>query len=899
MKYCRRTQGAQPAFGIAIKGASSGTSLSNFFLMANGSIKEYSRTSVRFRIDNFIPVEQINELIHRSRDAGKIPLDFAKDMISKLQDFGSQCHEACIACDEQLKDLSEKIRHPTNDTFMSLKDIATLAFPYTPSVYEMYAVHLKMIKERSKFSADDRNHDRSQMWNIRSTAFIENQLRVSQWMRASSGLHLDHVNAFIDKARHVIDEFRRLKHDPEILAEIERENQWTKRMTINITWDEHDIEIIEFLLNWTQKDALAGSANDTLAAQFLRSVDRYPDVLFNRQCMNTFFGEIGVLHLWEDLFLRRQTLQLPGHNKHFQGEEDSSYLENLETDTEYISELKNSDALSSLRHDWENEQVFCVDSAESLEIDDGISVTKIPDSKEVWVRIHVANPTAFIPLEHRLGQIMKRRCSTFYSANRAYTLLPHSITESFLSLAPNSPCITFSARVDTETGETKETDIRPGILRNVKRVTYVQLQYLIDGQNWSHNEEILKNLHWFTNRTGSHWHAKHTQLAKRWSPDVSGLSEEDKAALLLIRKTAVALGQYRVRQGGTKMAQVSNSDVRVDDGRGNMPHPILSPQPVVYIGKPFIDVILNMERITTQAGDTIQELMVFACSILGSWFAQRNIPAPFRGLDVEWSSEEDRKAYEYIKPYSAADTEKELAGIVLDILKFIPVGRVVATPARHALLGVAAYVKCTSPLRRYGDFLAHHILQHELLNERRPTEQKLPPLLAGVDMEEMVANFALRELISSMGMRDNSRYWQMMLKRELQAKENDQQIPKVFEATVVYSASPISTTCVVMVTNFNVQGSLHCDDIIKLRSLRLGDTVYATERPLGLLQTSPLILDLDLVSIKETGANRREKLFAMAEKMKNETPELIAPYMPVLASDNGTHDRQMDALATG
>src|SRR5215469_10233285 len=63
---------------------------------------------------------------------------------------------------------------------------------------------------------------------------------------------------------------------------------------------------------------------------------------------------------------------------------------------------------------------------------------------------------------------------TFYSPDKNFYLLPHWMSVNLFSLQPNRPCLTFSARLNSN-GEILETKVQPAIIRKVHSMSYDEI----------------------------------------------------------------------------------------------------------------------------------------------------------------------------------------------------------------------------------------------------------------------------------------------------------------------------------------------------------------------------------------------------------------------------------------
>ncbi|KAK4691552.1 hypothetical protein P7C71_g5472, partial [Lecanoromycetidae sp. Uapishka_2] len=114
----------------------------------------------------------------------------------------------------------------------------------------------------------------------------------------------------------------------------------------------------------------------------------------------------------------------------------------------------------------------------------------------------------------------------------------------------------------------------------------------------------------------------------------------------------------------------------------------------------------------------VADLMVLAGEIAASWCSERNIPIPYRGL---LRNPEPAMPPEDFKR-TVIDKAMAANGHV-DSFDLLHYGRLLgkttasATPLEHFALGIPAYCKITSPLRRYVDLYTHWQIEAALRHE--------------------------------------------------------------------------------------------------------------------------------------------------------------------------------------
>lgn len=142
------------------------------------------------------------------------------------------------------------------------------------------------------------------------------------------------------------------------------------------------------------------------------------------------------------------------------------------------------DSVQSIRHDFGDLPVYVIDSADARELDDGVSFETISDSTDVWLHIHIADPTRWISPGDELATRALTLGSSYYVPDRFEPMIPEDLVMSHMSLGAlrggqPQPTLTFSARVNLS-GDIVDYKVRAGHIRNVKITTYKTVAQVLD-----------------------------------------------------------------------------------------------------------------------------------------------------------------------------------------------------------------------------------------------------------------------------------------------------------------------------------------------------------------------------------------------------------------------------------
>ncbi|RAL02239.1 exoribonuclease II [Aspergillus ibericus CBS 121593] len=449
--------------------------------------------------------------------------------------------------------------------------------------------------------------------------------------------------------------------------------------------------IIEYLQLWCLPPRrMTSGTMRSAGSHIMRSTGMYGAVELNPLTATLFLQELGVFYPWENLRLLDQGLALPGHG--ISPSSDASWVE-VQRECEKLDSGKLLDKMQNVRTDWGDLPVYCVDDVTAEEIDDGVSLERIPGSKDTfWIHVHVANPTAFLDSDGTIMKYAASRLQTMYAPERTYPMLPSRFTQEHFSLASGRPTLTFSAKMNMQ-GEILDTKIANGIVRNVIYITHDKLRSLFEPKTGTALEPL---------KVGG-------QLPKRNLREClqEELASEDEDNFHTLRQLMLAFREHRRRNGAMEWPLPIDISVSMAVGTKPLaPTNMKVPDGRYVIGDPVIQLAQQQadphEVPDITKRNLISTLMNLACWVSAKWMAERNIPTIYDG--TYYHPEYPRVTNENLSEYGG-QSWLHLAA---------PKGISSSSPLHHAPLGLDAYVKSTSPLRRYTDVLAHYQIEAAL-----------------------------------------------------------------------------------------------------------------------------------------------------------------------------------------
>ncbi|OBT67593.1 hypothetical protein VE03_03744 [Pseudogymnoascus sp. 23342-1-I1] len=715
---------------------------SQFYTMSGRWVHKASRNA-RFFVPNFVSPEEVDPLIAYLPDAdvpeaiqdklqsfeNALPRSIGAPLLQKMADFG---HEAdavyrenfdaldnaysIVALPQQVRYVSlprltrEILKLPTN---MKTESIA----PAT-----LYAVYRTIMNEGMGFSVQTAGNTRS--WGrfeivpkriIDSLKMVTRIIRSWQVHTVTSardgeseirplGQFMAEFESFLRTARRAIDVSRKdraLTTGGQVGPASAVVDSDGPVKVIEQHFDTPDLKYIRFMKCWVAWDTFSHSSPmNGIGSAILRATGRYDGQALDRPTGWQFLQEIGIISPWETK--ASFELRLPGYG----------YYKNSFTEKQGGKEPE--DALAEMRKDWKELTVYCIDDTGAHEIDDGVSIEASETEGEHWVHIHVADPGSLFDLNSYPARRAKEMTQTVYMPDRVIPMLPDNIVQEKLSLAPNRPTLTFSAKMN-EKGVMIDHKITAGTIRKVVYLTPATLGELL-GNKAADPVEVLAvgNSETITSFNDG---VMHRDMAS-----VDSLSASDKANLKLLASLGDARRTYSLLRGGidlnnARATVVVKIDKDIDVDCYN------SPRNSTHVhSDPFISVSTPPANDGPSIYGPVTNLMTLGGEIAATWCSARNIPIVYRVTQAH-PEKPDPGAYfrANVLPYvlRGESVPKDIqSAYILAQGPVLPS----SVPGPHVALGVKMYSKCTSPLRRFSDLLAHWQIQAALLEEAKTGE---------------------------------------------------------------------------------------------------------------------------------------------------------------------------------
>jgi RNB domain len=650
--------------------------------------------------------------------AMSLPRNIGKNLLKKMNQFWNQADTTYLAAASRLENAHQYLSESHRLKYATLDEMAdVLLAPIVPkddngsySKSDLYAVHRAVLRSDIGVRVQPKGTLRSGgSYEILSTNEISEVAAVTDYVRAytekcttgQSPLSWGPLMKFIGKCKRLIDKSRQHREftpygtiGPSTLklngGNHYRSGSPEEEFTLS------DETFIRFIESWACLGNFnSGSSLNGMASSILRSTGRYDNVLLDQKTGWTLLQEIGVIPPWESR--PAYELRLPSTGRRLQ-------IEIYET---HSDDAYTADKLAGLRKDWGELHVFCIDQANAHEIDDGISVEATETPDEYWAHVHVADPSSHFDPNNKVVKNAERMVESVYHPDRVISMLHSEFVKSKLSLASERPCLTFSARLNLS-GELLDHKVSAGTIRNVVYISPSVFEGVALGKT-----ESTETVDGVVRIVGSGPTSE--SAPSRTMASINQLSDEQKRQLKLLHQIGMANAKKLQSRGGLNQGQ-ANFDISVYFDGANKAKPPIG-HSVRHYGDPTIKLIIPKAK--AQPIGALGYLMQLAGEVAARWCSARGIPIPYRVTPLN-PDKQDPAEY-FSKVLIPSRNEEGIAPLDITRKYFTLIGAAQPslTPGPHMAVGAEMLTKCTSPLRRFPDFLVHAQIGATLLEEAR------------------------------------------------------------------------------------------------------------------------------------------------------------------------------------
>jgi ribonuclease R len=142
----------------------------------------------------------------------------------------------------------------------------------------------------------------------------------------------------------------------------------------------------------------------------------------------------------------------------------------------------------ALRRDFRGLPIVTIDGESARDFDDAVMVRELGNGN--WeLQVHIADVSSYVLPGTALDLEARLRGTSVYFPDRAVPMLPPQLSSGMCSLRPNEDRLVLSCVMEIDArGEVLGYEVCEGIIRSARRMTYTQVQAVIDGNAEARSE---------------------------------------------------------------------------------------------------------------------------------------------------------------------------------------------------------------------------------------------------------------------------------------------------------------------------------------------------------------------------------------------------------------------------
>lgn len=612
-------------------------------------------------------------------------------VLKQLRSLENQLEQEYFSITGHLGNVYHKVRSSDPNEWAqvtTMEVVNMIAEGKPPSLIRTLAVHQHLMRRSAEFVASSTQFRATNTFWVRPKAHLDEIQAVEQMIKKG-----DELGEFIAKAQKIIAENR-------AKTELTLSEPPRQESVDRTPFNRNDLRIIRFLQNSIRtKRSIQLDPYIIPTSILMKKLGLYSGEVRD-DMVSEFLVDLGVFTPWYDPVTCEEDMMFLKHG--------GATEDNLPKASQQVSQihktlgpddLYSSDMAESVRHDFGDLPVYVIDDFGAKELDDGVSIQEIPlEPASYWIHVHVADPTLVLPPTHRYAQQAFRQSTSLYFVHETVPLIPPTVpvggVGSEATLGKPEKVMTFSFKIDRH-GEIKDYKVRAGIVKNVKTLKY---------------DDVDTVLGTYT-QNGGYTFPFGGESSRSFTP--TQFNPDEIKDLKRLYSVAQRLVKRRVENGviasNTQAAEIKAT-----------PHPLL-PNPSILseriISTGFPKLVYSVGAVKQSelgARRLVAECMKAAARVASRFFRDRGIPATRRSAgrmvatDADFADLLNERDADGFVPYQSLVQRNAT----------YPHAEYTLRPAGHWQLGVPegeGYCRVTSPLRRFGDLLAHWQIKHALV----------------------------------------------------------------------------------------------------------------------------------------------------------------------------------------
>lgn len=695
-------------------------------LLRNGKTFEVRSDSVAFCYKDFAKSQQVSQTVTepvnlKQVDSNGLLTTIPTEYSRAIQHYQRTLHLTKASSHQQFESLYKHFYHQKNVKQVSLDEVASYTFKRAknepPTALQRHTAFLYMISDNIHFipTRDVRGSD---MWSLRPQEECNRIDSIIKSVRSRD----ESYTGFLSRTKALITFYN--NHADPILGTIspstlELASTFTEALTAS------DVKFINFVADWIRSPkVIVDSPYEVFVPNMLKALKCYDSLFFDRSLAIRFLKEVGMFKPWDNVGLVEDAANAGEFIWSKEAKQSDEKMNQLTK--AFLSgksqDFNHSDPYQSIRHDFGDLRVYTIDDPSAKEIDDGVSIERIPGEDGAWLHVHIADPTTYISPQHEITELMHRKVQTLYLPERHFPMLPEELSSQKFSLGSSAHtntdgsqyALTFSTKLDGK-GNLTEYKVRPSFVKNVVKVYYDDLDKLLHEKTKIEYDPLVDLSKTFSHPDSAAFSSRDQHTATREST----VKEDSIKDLLDIFEMSNVHADKRRKNGAIFFSKASPV-IEL------LPDPLDLPQ--IEFTKPSYSSSLPAIRVKldksgySPARQMVAETMIMGGRVASKFSHENNINIPFR--TQVWNpsaSTADIKLREELLNSRSPDTGMIKMEDMVKYMSILPPSSVTTKPGLpHVVMGITdGYTRATSPLRRFLDVVVHWQIKSHLLGKKR------------------------------------------------------------------------------------------------------------------------------------------------------------------------------------
>lgn len=357
---------------------------------------------------------------------------------------------------------------------------------------------------------------------------------------------------------------------------------------------------------------------------------------------------------------------------------NDTFSEEVMTETEKINDRVLENELIG-RKDLRDEIIFTIDSIDTKDIDDALSL-RINEKSNYVLGVHIADVSYYVKEGSEIDKEAYIRGTSIYLADRVIPMLPHKLSNGICSLNENEDRLTITCEMEINNrGEIINYDIFESIIRSKKKMTYDSVNKILENnevpEGYEEYSDVLKEM-------------KNLSSILRKNKINRGYIDFDlDEAKIIVDDKGKAI-DVKLREHGIAQDIIEDFMIAANETVANY---------ITYMDLPFVYRIHDYPK-----EEKIMEFLKFI-GLLGY---------KIQGKPNDISPKSVQKIIEYLKDKKEF---KILSNLLLRCMK-----KAEYSPDNIGHYGLASkcYTHFTAPIRRYPDMTVHRLLRAYIFGKK-------------------------------------------------------------------------------------------------------------------------------------------------------------------------------------